>query len=287
MTEVSGIPVYRTIAEVREAVGAARTAGRRVGVVPTMGAMHEGHLSLIRAAAQETDYVVVTVFVNPTQFGPDDDLERYPRQLQQDCRLVREAGADAVFAPTNEEMYPPGYETYVEITRLSAEWEGRHRPGHFRGVATIVLKLFNIVGADAAYFGQKDGQQARVVAKMAEDLNVPAVVRVMPTVREADGLAMSSRNAYLSPTERREAAKLSQALKLAEELVAGGERDSEAIVGRMRAIVETIPEAEIDYIGIMDAESLEAVERIESTVMVALAVQVGPARLIDNALIAP
>jgi pantoate--beta-alanine ligase len=279
------LSVVTTIDAVRQAVMRARSAGRLVGLVPTMGALHAGHLSLIQAARAETDYVVVTVFVNPTQFGPLEDLTRYPRPLERDLELCEREGTDLVFVPETATIYPPGFCTHVEVHGLQDVLEGAFRPGHFRGVCTIVLKLFNIVQPDVAYFGQKDAQQARIVQQMVHDLNVPVRLRICPTVREADGLALSSRNQYLSPDERRQAVVLSQALEEARARVERGERSADALVRAMRRRIESAPGAVVDYVAVVDAGSLQPVERLQGSVLIATAVKFGTTRLIDNVLI--
>ncbi len=277
--------VVTTLAELREAIAVARRQAKKIGLVPTMGALHEGHLSLVRASRAECDFTVVTIYVNPSQFGPAEDYRRYPRTLQSDVEALRGLGADLVFAPADEEVYPAGYSTWIDVGDVARPLEGEHRPTHFRGVATIVLKLFQMVGADAAYFGQKDYQQVLVVRRMVADLNVPIAVRVCPTVREADGLAMSSRNAYLSPAERQQAVVLSRSLGLAQELVARGERDAAAIAARMREWILSARPARIDYVAVVDSETLEPVAEIRGRALAALAVVIGGTRLIDNCLL--
>lgn len=274
--------VCRTIEEIRAAVRQARQQGKSIGLVPTMGALHEGHASLIRAARARTDFVVVTIFVNPTQFGPNEDLDRYPRQLTKDVALSGKEGADAVFAPVNSVMYPEGYRTYVEVHGMQAVLCGKSRPIHFRGVATVVLKLFNIVQPDAAFFGQKDGQQARLIQQMVRDLDVPVAVVVCPTVREPDGLALSSRNQYLSAEERKNALVLSQSLAEARERIAHGEREGDALRERIRDRINATPGAEIDYVEVVNLDTLEPLSRLSGKVMIALAVRFGSTRLIDN-----
>jgi pantoate--beta-alanine ligase len=277
--------VAATVEDTRRAVAAARRRGLSVGLVPTMGALHEGHASLIRAARRDTGFVVVSIFVNPTQFGPKEDLSRYPRPLEHDLDLCAHERVDLVFHPAPETVYPPGFGTYVEVTGLEDVLEGASRPGHFRGVATVVLKLFNIVQPDVAYFGQKDGQQARIVRQMVADLNVPVEVRVCPTVREADGLALSSRNAYLGAAQRRSAVALSAALEQGRALIEGGERDP----GRVRQVMEeriaAAPGAALDYAAVVDADSLRPPDRLRGRVMLAVAVRFGGTRLIDNVLV--
>jgi pantoate--beta-alanine ligase len=279
--------IITTIAEVRDRIGAARRAGRTVGFVPTMGALHAGHASLIRAARAENDFVVVSIFVNPTQFGPNEDLARYPRPLDADQQLCGALGADLIFAPSSEEMYAPGFCTWVTVEGLADELCGGSRPGHFRGVATVVLKLFNIVQADVAYFGQKDYQQARIIVQAARDLNVPTDVRVLPTVREPDGLAMSSRNQYLDPVQRRHATVLYRALEETKRLVRGGEGDVKRLEEALAAPIRATLGARLDYARIVDLDTLRPVELLDAPALAALAVYFGTTRLIDNAQLAP
>jgi len=274
-----------TVAGLREVLDSARARGLRIGLVPTMGALHEGHLSLVRASRAECQLTVVSIYVNPTQFGPREDLEKYPRTLAADLAALAACGVELVFAPANAEMYPAGFDTWVEVGAAARPLEGECRPGHFRGVATVVLKLLNQVRPDAAYFGQKDYQQALVIRRMVEDLSVPVTVRVCPTVREPDGLAMSSRNRYLDAHERRRALVLWQSLSLAAGLVRQGERDAKAIVERMKALISAASGAAIDYVALVDPESLEPVARVERKTLAALAVRIGATRLIDNMLI--
>ena len=282
---VTSVPrVFPTVDAVREAIRAAQAAGQSVGLVPTMGALHEGHLSLVDAARAECDLTVVSIFVNPTQFGPQEDLSRYPRHLDQDLRLLGGRGCDLVFAPSVDQMYPAGYDTSVDVGPLGRELEGEYRSDHFRGVATVVLKLFQIVPADVAYFGRKDYQQSLVVQRMAGDLNVPIEIRVCPTVREPGGLAMSSRNAYLSADERRQALALSQSLQLAERLAKCGERDVQLIRGKM---LEQIRAAgvEVQYIAFVADGTITPVASLAGPTTVAIAATVGKTRLIDNLLL--
>jgi pantoate--beta-alanine ligase len=279
----------RTKAELRAAVASARRAGASVGLVPTMGFLHEGHLSLIRAARAQCDLVVMSLFVNPTQFGAGEDLERYPRDEERDLRLAGEAGADLVFAPPVGEVYPEGFVSAVEVSGdLTAVLDGdpdRRGSQHFRGVTTVVAKLFNIVGPDVAYFGQKDGQQALVIRRMVRDLDFPVQIEVLPTVRESDGLAMSSRNSYLAPADRERAVALSRALAAAERGARGGSL-AQGLEAARRELAAAGIEAE--YLEARDAETLEAVAELgERPVLVALAARVGAARLIDNVLIEP
>jgi len=275
------------VARLRRVLDGVRGRSKRIGLVPTMGALHEGHLSLVGAARSECDYTVVSIFVNPSQFGPAEDYQQYPRTLQADLDALAECGADLAFAPAAEEVYRPEHATWVEVGSVAEPLEGRCRPGHFRGVATIVLKLFNMVGADAAYFGQKDYQQAAVIRRMAADLDVPIEIRVCPIVRHDDGLAMSSRNAYLSPPARQRALVLWKSLQAAIELVAGGQRDSAAVIERMRQIVATAEDARIDYIALVDPDTLEPVDEIRGRTLAALAVTIENTRLIDNHLLQP
>ncbi len=252
-----------------------------------MGFLHEGHLSLIRAARPAADILVVTIFVNPTQFGPSEDLSSYPRDLERDLALCEKEGVDIVFAPATEDIYPEGYSTYIEESDLSRDLCGATRPGHFRGVTTVVAKLFNIVQPDVAFFGRKDYQQSRVIMKMVKDLNIPVRIEVCPIVREEDGLAMSSRNKNLNPVERQEALCLCRALLRAEELVRRGEKAAAVIKESIVEKIEKEPSARIDYIDIRDGETLELVDRIEEGTLIALAVVIGKTRLIDNLVIPP
>jgi pantoate--beta-alanine ligase len=279
----------RTKAELREALRQPRRQGRTIGLVPTMGAFHEGHLSLMREARRECDLVVVSLFVNPAQFGPGEDLESYPRDDERDARLAEEEGVDVLWAPSAEEMYPHGFGTAVEVdTALTGVLEGHpelRAPAHFRGVTTVVAKLFNCVQPDTAYFGRKDAQQAVVVERMVRDLDFPVEVRVLPTVREDDGLALSSRNAYLEGTEREQAAAISAALSAAEQAAVQGETSTDALVA---AVDGTLREAGIDpeYVEARDAEDLTPVAELNGRpVLLAVAARIGRARLIDNVVI--
>ena len=262
-----------------------KKSGKRLGLVPTMGYLHQGHLSLLDAIRSRCDVLIASIFVNPTQFGPGEDFTSYPRDFQRDERLLRENDCDILFYPEKEEMYPEGFATKVIVEGLTDELCGRSRPTHFAGVATVVAKLFNITGCDIACFGQKDGQQAAVIKRMARDLNIPVEIVVAPIVREPDGLALSSRNVYLSEPERKRSLCLKKSLDLAERLVAEGERDSKVILHYIRDIIELVEGAEIDYIEIVDAETMKEAERIKGKVMVALAVRFGKTRLIDNCLL--
>jgi pantoate--beta-alanine ligase len=278
-------PVAATVEAVRLAVAAARRRGQSIGLVPTMGALHAGHMSLVQAARAETGFVVVSIFVNPTQFGPSEDLTRYPRPLDQDLEYCGREGVDLVFAPEAATVYPPGFCTYVEIHGLQDVLEGASRPGHFRGVATVVLKLFNVVQPDVAYFGQKDAQQTRIIRQMVRDLDVPVRLHICPTVREPDGLALSSRNQYLGPNERRRAAGLAQALAEGQALVHRGERQADAVQRAMRGRIESVPGAVIDYVAVVDAHTLRSVDQLQGDVLLAVAVRFGSTRLIDNILL--
>ncbi len=264
-----------------------RARGLRIGFVPTMGYFHEGHLALMRRARELADKVVVSLFVNPIQFGPREDFKTYPRDLERDARLAEEVGVDVLFVPEIEEMYPPDFQTVVEVTELSKPLCGARRPGHFRGVTTVVLKLFNIVKPHLAVFGLKDYQQYLVIRQMVRDLNLEVEIVGHPTVREKDGLAMSSRNVYLSPEERASATCLYQALKLAEEKIRAGEREVSRLEEELSRFILSHPHTRIDYIEFCNPETLAPVHRIEGPVLLALAVFVGPARLIDNAIIKP
>jgi pantoate--beta-alanine ligase len=277
----------RTIAELRRLLAPARVAGERVGLVPTMGALHEGHLSLLAAAREECDVVVMSLFVNPTQFAAGEDLDAYPRDEQADAALARESGVDLLFAPSVEEMYPQGFATSVIVRGVSETLEGAARgAGHFEGVATVVTKLLNIVAPDVAYFGQKDAQQAVVIKRLVADLDMAVRIAVCPTVREADGLARSSRNVYLTADERARAVGLSRALAQAATLITDGERDSSApATAAQRELAAH--EIEPDYLDIVDPETLARVAEIDGPVLVAVAAKVGRARLIDNVLVSP
>jgi pantoate--beta-alanine ligase len=256
-----------------------------LGLVPTMGYLHAGHMSLVRVARDRSEVVTASIFVNPLQFGPREDLARYPRDPERDLAMLQEAGVDAVFMPDVAEIYPPGFASYVEVGPVASRLEGKHRPGHFRGVATVVCKLFQIIRPDVAYFGQKDAQQLRVIKRMVADLDIPVEIVGLPTVREPDGLALSSRNVYLSPDERRQALVLSRALRLAEERYQAGERRAEAIRRAMRRLIREAPSASIDYVSIADSETLEELQTIDRPALVSMAVRIGGTRLIDNTLL--
>jgi pantoate--beta-alanine ligase len=271
-----------TIAGMKAAVAEMRGKRRTIGFVPTMGYLHEGHLSLVRECRKRADITVVSIFVNPLQFGPHEDFRQYPRDPERDAVLLEKESVDILFLPENREMYPEGYGTSVEVAGLQEKLCGRSRPGHFKGVATVVLKLFNIVGPDYAFFGQKDAQQVVILQRMVEDLNADVDIRAMPIIRDPDGLAMSSRNAYLSPKERGAALVLSKSLDEAHRMFEKGERAAGPIRERISNTIAAEPLSRIDYIEIIDPSSLEPVERIDGEALVALAVYVGKTRLIDN-----
>ena len=279
---VASLQVISSGTDVRRAVMNARRAGKTIGLVPTMGALHEGHFSLVRRCRAECDVAVVSIFVNPTQFGPNEDFSKYPRTLEEDRRQLEQIGADILFTPSGSEMYPAGYSTYVEPPRVAEPLEGRCRPGHFRGVTTVVLKLFQLVPADVSYFGHKDYQQSVVIQAMCRDLNVPVRISVCPTVRESDGLAMSSRNRYLNERERQQALALSRSLELAQRMVAAGERQVDRIVQRMQEELASAGIARVDYATLADPETLEPLIRIDRPVVALVAAYVGGTRLIDN-----
>ncbi len=279
------LPVVATIAETRAAVAAARAGGLTVGFVPTMGALHEGHAALVRAAKQATGFVVVSIFVNPTQFGPSEDLAKYPRTPDEDRDLSAKAGADLIFAPAPAEMYPDFSVTFVEVAKLDEQLCGASRPGHFRGVCTVVLKLFNIVLPDVAVFGAKDAQQARIIRQMVRDLNVPVTVRIEPTVREADGLAMSSRNRYLSAAERAVAPRIYESLQAVRTRALSGEWDVARLESALAAQLAEIPGARVDYARIVDDATLQPLTRLDRPALAAVAVFLGTTRLIDNVTI--
>ena len=285
MTFPPGMLVTTSIDDLRSAVAAARADQRRIACVPTMGALHAGHLSLVEHARQIAGFVVVTIFVNPTQFGPREDLSKYPRPLDADLKACRDAGVDLVFVPNAEAIYPAGFATSVEVEGLSSILEGAARPGHVRGVATVVLKLLNIVQPDVALFGQKDFQQQAVIRRMVHDLNVPVEIEVRPTVREPDGLALSSRNVYLSPAERKSALALSESLSLARERLQQGDADLESITREMLTVLQSRPSVEPDYAIIADPDTLQPLSRPQSRMAVLVAARVGTTRLIDNLVV--
>ena len=276
--------IIHTIQKVRESIALARGEGKTIGLVPTMGALHAGHGSLIETVVAECDFVVVTIFVNPTQFGPGEDFDQYPRTLETDAAFCDERGADLIFAPPADEMYSDEPLTWVDVEKLTEGLCGANRPGHFRGVTTVCAKLFNIVQADVAYFGQKDAQQVAVIRRMARDLNIPLEIRTCPIVREKDGLAMSSRNQYLSPQDRTRALCLRKALVACQEALDAGQRDTDVLVDIMKAIVD-LDQGQIDYISIVDTETLQPLETVTQKALIALAVHIGQTRLIDNLII--
>lgn len=288
MATAASDPIPRlihTAADLRVAVAGQRQLGKRIGVVPTMGALHEGHLSLVQKSNQECDTTIVTVFVNPTQFGPHEDLDKYPRTLDRDLELLAKLRVPFVFSPAEDEVYPPGFSTFVDPPAVAGPWEGKSRPGHFRGVATVVLKLFNLVQPDAAYFGQKDYQQCLVIRRMVEDLGLPIAITICPIVREPDGLAMSSRNRYLSAAERVQALAIGRALGTARALVEGGERGAAALRIAMRDDLERAGISRIDYAEVVHPETLLQLDRIEDAAIALIAAHIGSARLIDNCLL--
>lgn len=277
--------IIRNTGEMARLAEQRRMSGDFIGFVPTMGALHEGHLSLIRRCRGENDFAVVSIFVNPAQFGPKEDLKKYPRTLKQDIRLCRRERVDAVFCPDAKSMFPADYKTYVSVDDLGECFCGASRPGHFRGVATIVAKLFHIVNPHASYFGQKDAQQALVIKKMAEDLNMPAKIKVMPTIREMDGLAMSSRNRYLNAKERKEAAVLFASLTAAGQLIKKGETSPHKILGMMERMIRKAPHVKIDYVCAVDPINLKPLDKIKGACLIALAAWIGKTRLIDNIIV--
>ncbi|KUK36609.1 MAG: Pantothenate synthetase [Thermacetogenium phaeum] len=275
--------VIQEVKRMQEIAFDLRRTGKIVGFVPTMGYLHEGHLSLVRAARRDCDLVVVSIFVNPLQFGPREDFASYPRDLERDLRLAEAEGVDYVFVPSAEEMYPQGFSTYVEVTgELTEKMCGRSRPGHFRGVTTVVMKLFQLVQPTKAYFGQKDAQQALVIKRMVEDLNVPVEIITCPIVREEDGLAMSSRNVYLTPEERKLALALPKALTVGKELIEKGERDPQKVREKILEILQSSPGVRVDYVEVCNGENLADLEELKGPILLAAAVWVGKARLIDN-----
>lgn len=277
--------IYGSVAEARAACRAVRANNKRLGLVPTMGALHEGHLSLVRAAKFECDVVVVSLFVNPTQFGPTEDLARYPRPFARDRELLEREGVAILFAPSAEEMYPKGDGTWVVVEGLSEKLDGRSRPGHFRGVATVVSKLFHIIEPDAAFFGQKDAAQCAVIRRLVRDLNFPAEIVVCPIVRESDGLAMSSRNAYLSPEDRQRALVLRRSLSRVEEDFRRGERSATKLIAIARETFAKEPQVRLDYFEIVDPDTLEPIDQIHRPTLAAVAAYLGSTRLIDNVVL--
>ena len=277
--------ITRTISDMSKAIEPVKKKQRTVGFVPTMGYLHKGHMSLVKKARNQNDMTVVSIFVNPAQFGPGEDYNKYPRDLARDEKLLNEEGVDVLFSPSVNEIYPEGYRTYVNVDQISEALCGRSRPGHFRGVTTIVMKLFNIVKPDTVYLGQKDAQQAVIIKRMAQDLDTGIAINVLPTVREKDGIAMSSRNVYLSEKERADAPVLWEALSAAKKLVDDGARDTERIKAEMRRLIITKKSARIDYVSVASLRELKELKEIEGGVLIALAVWIGKTRLIDNIVI--
>ncbi len=276
-----------SVAEMKAVCREITRSGRTLGFVPTMGALHEGHASLVRASKAQCQATVVSIFVNPLQFGPTEDLDKYPRTMERDSKLLQELGVDVLYAPTAGEMYPPGATTYVEVSGISDRLDGASRPGHFRGVATVVAKLFEIVRPDRAFFGQKDAAQVAVLRRMVRDLDMDVEVVVCPIVREKDGLAMSSRNAYLNPTERKQALVLNRALMRMQFEADAGERDTSKLIEAGKSVIAEEPGARLDYFAIVDPDTLEPASDISRGALVAVAAYVGATRLIDNILLAP
>lgn len=277
--------IVKTIKEVREIVSQQYKNGRTVGLVPTMGYLHKGHLSLVEEARRNNDFIIMSIFVNPTQFGKNEDFDKYPRDLERDAALAEKAGVDVIFYPEIEEMYPEGYKTYVNVEDITEILCGKSRPGHFRGVTTVVSKLFNIVKPHRAYFGQKDAQQVAVIKKMVKDLNFDIEIVTCPIVREEDGLAMSSRNVYLDEQQRKSALILSKSLFEAQKQILDGEHDKQKVLDSIIKMLHTEECAEIDYVEIVNADTLEDIEEIKGKVLIALAVKIGTTRLIDNIVV--
>jgi len=277
--------ICRTIQEIRTFVAKRRTGGQTVGLVPTMGYFHQGHLSLMQEAKKSCQSVVVSLFVNPLQFGPKEDFAQYPRDFDRDCAMAEAVGVDAIFVPSDREMYPEGFCTHVEVTGITGKLCGQSRPGHFRGVTTVVSKLFNIVTPDKAFFGQKDAQQAMVIQRMAADLNMGLEIIILPTVREEDGLAMSSRNVYLDQTQRQNATVLYRSLCTFRDAIDHGERNTESLRRLITDMIATTPGADIDYVEILSVPNLEPLVLLQGKVIAALAVRFGKTRLIDNIIV--
>ena len=278
--------IFRTVKEMQEFALRLKQEGRRIGLVPTMGALHEGHLTLMRAAKEATDFVIASVFVNPTQFGPNEDFDAYPRRFEEDCRKLESVGVDAVFHPQAADMYPQGFCTYVNVDGdITHKLCGAQRPIHFRGVATVVTNLFNITQADEAFFGQKDAQQVVVVCRFVQDLNLPVHINMVPIVREESGLARSSRNVYLSPEEKTAALVLSRSLRLAKDAYEKGERNAAVLKALVTKEIAGEPLAAIDYVDLFSFPALEAIETVDEKSLLALAVRIGKTRLIDNIIL--
>jgi pantoate--beta-alanine ligase len=277
--------IIETISGIQSYVGACRKRGMKVGFVPTMGAFHEGHLTLMREARRNNDAVIVSIFVNPIQFAAGEDYDRYPRRLEQDTKMADSERVDVIFSPSVAEMYPKGFDTYVDQTDLPQKLCGEFRVGHFRGVMTIVTKLFNIVKPDTAYFGQKDYQQSLIIRRTTTDLNLEVAIKVLPTVREEDGVAMSSRNMYLGPKQRKDAGCLIAALGRAEDMVNNGESSAARVSAEMKRVIRKVKGTRVEYIAIVNSETLEPVKEIKGKTLIALAVRIGKARLIDNVIV--
>ncbi len=277
--------IAEKIQSIRDMVKAARDNGKTIGFVPTMGALHIGHISLIQAATKKCNYLVVSIFVNPTQFVPGEDFEKYPRPFEADLEICKKEGVDAVFAPRPDEMYPEENLTWVNVEKITEPLCGKFRPGHFRGVTTVCTKLFNIVAPDIAFFGQKDAQQAIVISRMVADLNMPLEIVICPTVREPEGLAVSSRNKYLTEQQKKDATNIYKSLQKCRDMIESGIKDASEIITEMTNILEQVPSIEIEYISIVNAETLENIDRIEGKILTAVAAKIGPARLIDNILV--
>ncbi|HEX6033998.1 MAG TPA: pantoate--beta-alanine ligase [Anaerolineales bacterium] len=275
----------RSVITLTDLYAARRSFSGRVGLVPTMGYLHEGHLSLVRRARQDCDHVVVSIFVNPAQFGPREDLSKYPRDLERDLSLLEPLGVDLVWMPADEIMYPPNYQTWVEVEGITSLLEGAMRPGHFRGVTTVVAKLFNAVQPHTAYFGQKDAQQAAVIRQMTRDLSYPIEIVVCPIVRETDGLAMSSRNVYLDPEQRKAATVLSRTLRAAQEAYEAGERDAEMLRRKLKGMLASEPLANVQYVSCADYDTLEELDTVTGKALLSMAVFIGKTRLIDNVIL--
>ncbi|MCT4597903.1 MAG: pantoate--beta-alanine ligase [Vallitalea sp.] len=274
--------IFHDIQKLRQSLDTKRLEGKNIGFVPTMGYLHQGHLSLIKSSAKENDVTVLSIYVNPTQFAPNEDLDNYPRDLENDTKIAEEAGADIIFIPNNKMMYIDNHVTYVNVHELTDNLCGLSRPTHFQGVTTIVTKLFNIVQPKRAYFGQKDAQQAIIIKRMVKDLNIPVDIVVCPIIREHDGLAMSSRNTYLNQQERSEATILNESLQKAKLLIEAGERDSKVIKNTIESMINSKPSANIDYISIVSQETLKDITTIKGSILIAIAVKMGNTRLIDN-----
>jgi len=276
---INGIDKMKTYARIM------KKENKLVGLVPTMGYLHEGHLSLIRTARKQCDTLITSIFVNPMQFGAGEDFKKYPRDIKKDEELTKDCFVDALFCPQDEDMYPEDFSTFVDVEKLTDSMEGASRPGHFRGVTTVVMKLLEIIKPDIVYFGQKDAQQAFVIRKMVRDLNMDVTTKVFPTVREEGGLAMSSRNTYLTKPERKDASVLHRSLKLAEDLILSGEKDTKKIIKKMRETISGVPSAKIDYISIRDTKFLKEVSALRGEILIAMAVFIGKTRLIDNIML--